>query len=90
MDMEEKEGVFQDRRQQYIQTTQNMYLGGVPQDYTVMTKDFDSVILNSLKGGCIRHLTFDDKYVYFIVFKILSVQIDLNCCKPQLELSVTD
>lgn len=85
MDMEEKERKFQEGSQQYIQTTQNMYLGGVPQDYTVMTKDFDSVILNSLKGGSIRHLTFDEKYVYFIVLKILSVQIDLNCCKPQFE-----
>ena len=85
--MEEKAGVFPDKRQQYIQTTQNMYLGGIPTDYTVMTKDFDSVILESLKGGSIRHLTFDEKYVYFIVYKIVIVCSKLTyCCKPQLEL----
>ena len=65
VDNESKKGVFRDKRQQYIQTTQNMYLGGVPSDYTVMTKDFNSVILNSLEGGSIRDLSFNDVYVYF-------------------------
>ena len=54
-------GEFQDKMQQYIQTTQDMYLGGVPADYmdTVRNRDFDSVILNSLKGGSIKDLTFE-------------------------------
>lgn len=54
-------GKFQDPMQQYIQTTQDMYLGGVPADYmdTVRNRDFESVILNSLKGGSIRDLTFE-------------------------------
>lgn len=58
-----KSGEFQDKMQQYIQTTHDMYLGGVPTDYmdTVRNRDFESVILNSLKGGAIRDLTFEDE-----------------------------
>ena len=63
VDDEEKTGVFQDKSQQVIQTTQDMYLGGIPKDVTFLTNDFNSVILNSLKGGSIRDLTFDDVYV---------------------------
>lgn len=56
-------GKFQDEMPRYIQTTQDMYLGGVPAGYidTVRNRDFDSVFLNSLKSGSIRDLTFEDK-----------------------------
>ena len=60
-----KSGKFQDKMPRYIQTTQDMYLGGIPTDYleTVKNRDFDSVFLTSLKDGSIRALTFEDKYV---------------------------
>ena len=51
---------------QYFRTRENMYLGGVPRDYTVMTENFESAILESLQGGSIRDLTFDDRYVCLI------------------------
>ena len=79
MDDEVKTGVFQDKAQQVIQTTQDMYLGGIAKDVTFMTNDFNSVILNSLKGGSIRDLTFDN--VYVSVF----FSLDIVCLKrPQL------
>ena len=62
-------GKFQDKMPRYIQTTQDMYLGGIPAGYldTVRNRDFDSVFLTSLKDGSIRDLTFEDKYVYLFV-----------------------
>lgn len=52
---------FENVMQQLIQTTNDMYLGGIPENYmdTVRISDIDNVILNSLKGGSIRDLTFD-------------------------------
>ena len=53
---------FENQMQQLIQTTNDMYLGGIPaDDYmdTVRSSVIDNVILNSLKGGSIRDLTFD-------------------------------
>ena len=52
---------FENLMQQLIQTTNDMYLGGIPENYmdTVRISDIDNVILNSLKGGSIRDLTFD-------------------------------
>lgn len=52
---------FENMMQQNIQTTNDMYLGGIPENYmdTVRSIDIDNVILNSLKGGSIRDLTFD-------------------------------
>ncbi|KAJ7391940.1 Laminin subunit alpha-1 [Desmophyllum pertusum] len=49
-----------DKMQQLIQTTEDMYLGGVPPLYMdkIRNRDFESVILNSLKGGSIKDLTF--------------------------------
>ena len=64
VDSEVKSGRIQGN-QQYIQTTQNMYIGGVPADYDVMTNDFTSVILESLKGGSIKDLTFNDEAYVF-------------------------
>ena len=63
-------GKFQDKMPRYIQTTQDMFLGGVPVGYidTVRNRDFDSVFLTSLKGGSIRDLTFEDRYVYSFFF----------------------
>lgn len=62
MDDEDPEvTVFENVMQQLIQTTNDMYLGGIPENYmdTVRISDIDNVILNSLKGGSIRDLTFD-------------------------------
>lgn len=52
---------FENQMKQLIQTTNDMYLGGIPDDYmdTVRSSVIDNVILNSLKGGSIRDLTFD-------------------------------
>ena len=52
---------FENVMQQLIQTTNDMYLGGIPENYmdTVRISNIDNVILNSLKGGSIRDLTFD-------------------------------
>ena len=52
---------FENQMQQLIQTTNDMYLGGIPENYmdTVRSSVIDNVILNSLKGGSIRDLTFD-------------------------------
>ena len=52
---------FENLMQQLIQTTNDMYLGGIPENYmdTVRSSVIDNVILNSLKGGSIRDLTFD-------------------------------
>lgn len=52
---------FENVMQQLIQTTNDMYLGGIPENYmdTVRIRHIDNVILNSLKGGSIRDLTFD-------------------------------
>lgn len=52
---------FENVMQQLIQTTNDMYLGGIPENYmdTVRSSVIDNVILNSLKGGSIRDLTFD-------------------------------
>ncbi|XP_068678125.1 laminin subunit alpha-like [Montipora foliosa] len=50
---------------QYFLTRENMYLGGVPRDYTVMTENFESAILESLQGGSIRDLTFDDRAKHY-------------------------
>lgn len=63
VDISRISGEFQDKMQQYIQTTHDMYLGGIPTDYmdTVSNRDFESVILNSLKGGSIKDLTFEDE-----------------------------
>ena len=63
-------GRLPDKMPRYIQTTQDMYLGGVPAGYikTIRNRDFDSVFLTSLKGGSIRDLTFEDKYVYSFFF----------------------
>ena len=62
MDDEDPEvTVFENVMQQLIQTTNDMYLGGIPENYmdTVRISNIDNVILNSLKGGSIRDLTFD-------------------------------
>ena len=52
---------FENQMQQLIQTTNDMYLGGIPENYmdNVRSSNIDNVILNSLKGGSIRDLTFD-------------------------------
>ena len=52
---------FANQMQQLIQTTNDMYLGGIPKNYmdTVRSSVIDNVILSSLKGGSIRDLTFD-------------------------------
>ena len=52
---------FENVMQQLIQTTNDMYLGGIPENYmdTVRISDIDNVMFNSLKGGSIRDLTFD-------------------------------
>jgi len=66
-------GKFQDKMPRYIQTTEDMFLGGIPAGYTdnVRNRYFDSVFLTSLKDGSIRDLTFEDKYVcLFISFFI--------------------
>ena len=51
------------QRMQKIQTTQDMFIGGVPRDFTVRSQQFMSLIKKSLKGGAIRDLTFDEEYV---------------------------
>ena len=69
VDNEEKNGLFA-RDAQYTKTTENMYLGGIPEGYQVLIEDFDRLILNSLQGGSIRDLTFDDRCVCVHVFEI--------------------
>jgi len=62
-------GKFQDKMPRYIQTTTDMFLGGIPAGFmdTVRNREFDSVFLTSLKDGSIRDLTFEDKYVCLFV-----------------------
>ena len=59
----------------HIQTTQDMYLGGIPVDSndTIRNRDFDPVFLTSLKDGSIRDLTFEDKYVYLFHYFLKTV-----------------
>lgn len=84
-------GKFQDKMPRYIQTTQDMYLGGVPVGYidTVRNRDFDSVILTSLKGGSIRDLTFEDKYVYSF-FSRFSFSVKAECAGAHLKTSSSE
>lgn len=66
-----------------------MYLGGIPVGYidTVRNKDFDSVFLTPLKGGSIRDLTFEDKYVYYYFFSRFSFSVKAECAGAHLKTS---
>lgn len=84
VDNEEKSDLFTIDAQ-YTETTENMYLGGIPESYQLkdQTKDFDSFILISLQGGSIRDLTFDDRCVCVHVLEIsvivFCVQVQKHC-----------
>ena len=66
-----------------------MFLGGVPVGYidTVRNRDFDSVFLTSLKGGSIRDLTFEDRYVYSFFFSRFSFSVKAGCAGAHLKTS---
>lgn len=82
VDDEKKNGLFA-KDAQYTETTENMYLGGIPEDYSVLTNDFDPVILNSLQGSSIRDLTFDDRCVCVCLKSVslcfVSLQMQKGC-----------
>jgi len=84
-------GKFQDKMPRYIQTTQDMYLGGVPVRYidTVRNRDLNSVFLTSLKGGSIRDLTFEDKYVCSF-FSRFSFSVKAECAGAHLKTSSSE
>lgn len=65
---------------QYTETTENMYLGGIPEGYQVSSEDFDPLILNSLHGGSIRDLTFDDRCV---CVHVLEISVIVFCLQMQ-------
>ena len=79
VDNEEKNGLFAIDAQ-YTETTENMYLGGIPEGYQVSSEDFDPLILNSLQGGSIRDLTFDDRCV---CVHVLEISVIVFCLQMQ-------